>query len=63
MHQNIVTIVSTFSPYIGAMIGKMIRHAAKTKPRPLRLLTIAEKEGRSDMSLATPTYSKSTYNA
>ncbi len=31
--------------YIGAMIGKMIKHAAKTKPRPLRILTIAEKEG------------------
>ena len=30
---------------LGAMIGKMIEHAAKTKPRPLRILTIAEKEG------------------
>lgn len=29
--------------YIGAMIGKMIKHAAKKKP--LRILTIAEKEG------------------
>jgi transposase-like protein len=28
--------------YIGAMIGNLIKHAANTKPRPLRLLKLAE---------------------
>jgi transposase-like protein len=31
--------------HMGAMIGNLIRHAAKTEPRPLRLLKLAEKEG------------------
>lgn len=31
--------------YIGAMVGKLIKIAAKAKPRPLRILTLAEKEG------------------
>lgn len=31
--------------HIGAMIGNLIKHAANTKPRPLRLLTLAEQEG------------------
>ncbi|TKB27186.1 transposase, partial [Desulfopila sp. IMCC35006] len=28
--------------YIGAMIGNLIKYAANTKPRPLRLLKLAE---------------------
>lgn len=31
--------------YLGSMIGKLIKHAANTQPRPLRLLKLAEKEG------------------
>ena len=31
--------------YIGTMIGNLIKHAANTKPRPLRLLKFAEQEG------------------
>jgi transposase-like protein len=31
--------------YIGAMIGKLTKHAANTEPRPLRLLKLAEQEG------------------
>lgn len=30
--------------YIGAMIGNLIKYAANTKPRPLRLLKLAELE-------------------